>query len=249
MPKVVSTPFLTAPSGSVRVLAWTLPDGNPLPEEWSGWDPTVDIRVSVAIELDVEDVLRGCQLEIDPSYLTLSTFWRSGGTSLRGRGQVHRLTDNAPDRIVLDLAAPGSDLMGDVELRVQLVLGLVPEVRTPLSPWRAGSILWSDTRKILLGGRGGRFPIEWTAFSDSGQFHAGSGWQLDWDPDDLDVPALAGIRLYLNSESENLALAVESEGSDPLLPFMHFDVARTLITGVLENPELGTGERDPESVG
>ena len=168
---------------------------------------------------------------------------------MRGKGEAHRLNSGSPSRIVLDLTIPGSELMGDVECSVQLVLAVTPESRTPLSPWRTGSILWSDSRKILLGGRGGRFPVEWTAFSDSGQFHRDSGWQLDWNPDDLDVPTLAGIRLYMNSESVALASAVESGGSDQLLGFMHFDVARSLVTGVLENSEIENPPFEPDSVG
>jgi len=139
--------------------------------------------------------------------------------------------------------------MGDVECSVQLVLASSPDSRAPLSAWRAGSILWSENKKILLGGRGGRFPVEWTAFSESGQFHRESGWQLDWNPDDLDVPTLAGIRLYMNSESDALNTAVESAGTNQMLGFMHFDVARNLVTGVLENPEIETRTFEPESVG
>ena len=249
MPRIVSAPFLTAPQGSAGVVAWTLPDSDPLPGEWPGWDPTVNIEVSVAVELDADRIVNECQIGSDVSSLMLTTTWRSGGTSMRGKGEAHRLNSGSPSRIVLDLTIPGSELMGDVECSVQLVLAVTPESRTPLSPWRTGSILWSDSRKILLGGRGGRFPVEWTAFRDSGQFHRDSGWQLDWNPDDLDVPTLAGIRLYMNSESVALASAVESGGSDQLLGFMHFDVARSLVTGVLENSEIENPPFEPDSVG
>jgi len=249
MPRIISPPFLTAPKGSVGIIAWTLPDGDPLPAEWPGWDPTVDIHVTVTLEIDADRVIRDCQIQHDVSALMLTTTWRSGGTSMRGKGDARRLNAGSGEKIVLDLLIPGAELMGDVECSVQLVLAESPKSRTAVSPWRVGSVLWSHSRKILLGGMGGRFPIEWTEFSNSGQFHRDSGWQLDWNPDDLDVPALAGLRLYMNSESSPLVSAVESGANDHLLGFMHFNVARTLLMGVLENPEIEHGKFEDDSVG
>ena len=135
---------------------------------------------------------------------------------------------------------------------MSLVLPAMASTRTPLSAWRPGSVLWSDTRTIQLGGRGGRFPVEWTDFSEGREFHSESGWQLDWDPNNLETPALAGLRLYLNSASKRMVSAVEggtvSSDSD-LMRYMHYDVARVLVTGALGNSDFGTEVYPDESVG
>jgi len=253
MPGYVALPYLTASADHIRSVTWTDGNGDPLPAELKGWDPTTDIEVSVQIELDSAAVLDDCRLSANLDELSLVGVWRSAGTSIRGQGEKLSISRSysAEDHRI-DFQIPGREVMESVHVTVALTVPEMVPKREPMGAWRPGSVLWSDTRQIQVGGRGGRFPTEWTDFTASGQFHPEAGWQLDWNPEDLDAPTMAALRLYLNQKSSRMVETVSEAATDTsseLAEFLHFDIARTLLTGALSNSEFGTREFETETLG
>ena len=253
MPPIVVSPYLKAPPGAVRTIAWTDAQGTPVPEELRGWDPTVDYSVNATVEMNPLEVLQHCRLPIS-TRLRLCVSWVSSGTSVRKGGEPVEIGARA-DALTLTagVVAEGGLVSGTLDLTATVSLSESAPVASPVSAWRAGSILWEDRQQVLLSGSDGRFPIEWTGFSESREFQTGGAWKLDWSPEDLDVPAMAGIRLYLNSENRRVLDAVSaqppSDSDGVILEVLHHDVARQLVTGILNVDEFGSREFEPSSIG
>ena len=76
-----------------------------------------------------------------------------------------------------------------------------------------------------------------------------AAWALDWNPDDLEVPVLGGLRLLVNSGHDTLPDLLRSGMRDPrthaVRSFVMFDVARALVTGALRERPL---RREPRGV-
>jgi hypothetical protein len=66
-----------------------------------------------------------------------------------------------------------------------------------------------------------------------------AAWYIDWDPQDLDVPVLGGLRLLLNSTHPRIIGAVRTGSDDPaaaiVRSLIECDVARHLIRAALDN--------------
>jgi hypothetical protein len=80
------------------------------------------------------------------------------------------------------------------------------------------------------------------SFQSSGpDFPSGAAWRLEWDPDDLEVPVLGGVRLHLNTDHplmEKVVATPDDPASRLVVAAMQFDVARTLLRGALERDDL-----------
>ena len=112
----------------------------------------------------------------------------------------------------------------------------------PLAPGLPGSQLWSDEFRCALEGLAARFPISPVAFSSLPTLDPDAAWTLDWEPTQLDDPVLGAVRLLVNTEHPRVRESVVSgsrePGADVVRALIHFDVARTLVTSALENPEF-----------
>ena len=91
----------------------------------------------------------------------------------------------------------------------------VMERREPWSPTCPGSVLWEGEPRFVvdLEGTGTRFPTELRTFGDGNGFPPRAAWYLDWDRDDLSLPVLGSVRLYLN-EAHPMMAGLASGTSD-----------------------------------
>jgi hypothetical protein len=137
----------------------------------------------------------------------------------------------------LTLALSGELLADRVRVEVQLVLADSGQSNFLLSPQRAGSILWRETKTIILEGLASRFPVELVNFAECSWLPKNASWFLDWDDANLELVALQTLRLLVNAKNAKTRRAVtESSINDEVIrEIIEFDVGRTLIIGALEN--------------
>jgi hypothetical protein len=108
---------------------------------------------------------------------------------------------------------------------------------------------------VALEGAASRFPVTALDFAAVPRLPDDGAWALEWNVEDLDAPALAGLRLVVNAGDERLVAALRSGSSDPrsavIRSFVMFDVAKTLVHGALRSePFLANPESFEEgSVG
>lgn len=231
-------PFLRAPEDSVRPTPWRAVAhgedrllGEVLPE----WDAGTDLHLIRSVEVDTSAVLTACNLPSD-SVLRLGVAWHATGTTLRGRGTVQTLPMTEETRVPLSLDVRGVELGGTLRLRCVLALGgrVAP---APLRARRAGSVLWEDVHEVVLEGGGARFPMEALSFKDSSwRLPDHAAWALEWDRDDLELPLLGALRLYLNTDHPTMAEALnapDAASSRLLMAALQHDVGRQLVLGAL----------------
>ncbi|WP_319450319.1 MULTISPECIES: hypothetical protein [unclassified Mycobacterium] len=189
-----------------------------------------------------------CGLPQDAAFAFAAT-WSSNRTRIAGDGPVVELgTLSGLARTALTLRVPGAMAGGRLTLRTRLVLRHRGSTPTPISPRRAGAILWNEETQIALEGGAARFPITAADFKVIPHYPDNAAWVLDWDSDELDAPVLGGMRLLVNTSHESMPAMLRSGTSDPraglLKSFVTFDVARSLIFGALRNDRFVD---DPEA--
>jgi hypothetical protein len=247
-------PYIKATESAVDASEWRIIDGDEdllVGDSLPQWDPGTNLRFIRDVDVDVERIRAECGLPADCN-VRVAVSWHCEGTTLRGRGSVIDLTGSAP-AVTLEMAVEGQDLSGKLVLRTAVVLAtrLKP---APLRARRLGSVLWEDEQIVALEGEGSRFPTEVVSFEDSGwQLPARAAWALDWNREDLDVPVLGGIRLYLNSDHAQVLSMLQSPRDPASLVFiaaMHQDVGRQLIRGAVLTEEFRDREQYPrDSIG
>jgi hypothetical protein len=249
-------PFLKPPGDSVKPTPWRMVVqgqdpflANVLPE----WEPGTDLHLVRTAVVDPALVRRASGLPED-AVLRMGVAWHCTGTTLRGRGTVVTLPTSGEVRIPLELRIQGRDLAGSLRVRSMLVLGgrLPP---APLRARRPGTLLWEDIHDVVLEGGGARFPMEVISFSQSSwRLPNHAAWALEWDREDLELPLLGALRLYLNADHPAVSAAL-AKPTDPasttLIAALHHDVARQLVVGALLSDEFveRTEKWPAESVG
>jgi hypothetical protein len=244
MPRLLAWPYLRPRSDRIKAGGWRQLDetGGLLPEVLADWDPNTNIEVYQQATVDVPGIREDCGLN-DGSQLVLAVTWHSPGTMLRGVGTSRALPWSSQQQTqTLNASIPGQLLGGS--LRLVTVLTVVqPENgrKAILSPSRSGSLLWESESKILLEGRGSRFPVEVVNFEEVNWVPSGAGWVLDWlaAPDQS---LLGHVRLLINSRHKKVAGAVAARNptseQQAILSTIYYDVGRTLIRGMLSNDEF-----------
>lgn len=243
-----AAPYLLPPDDVVSDHPWTTQDGKPVPERLEHWDPFTDAEFFRTMELDADAVREACQLGPDAAF-ALTVSWHSSHTRLAGEGAVIELGTLAGlVRASLSLHVPGAAAGGRLDIRTRLVLRHAGADPSPISPRREGAILWSHETRIALEGASSRFPITAVDFTALVRFPDTGSWAVEWNPEDLEVPVLGGLRLVVNSSDEVLLGALRSGSNDSrsgvVKSFIMFDVARSLVYGVLGNERFVA---DPES--
>lgn len=244
-------PFLKANPDSVEASPWRIIQGeedrfvgDALPQ----WDPGTDLKLLREVDVDATRIRSECGLPEDCA-LRVSTSWHCEGTTLRGRGGLATIRD-AGREVTLEMELEGRNLSGKLVLRTAVVLArrLDP---APLRARRPGSVLWEDEQEVLLEGEGSRFPTEVVSFKQSdNSYPSNAAWVLDWDREDLELPVLGGLRLYLNSDHPQVARMLENPRDPSSLVFLsavHHDVGRQLIRGAVLVDEFVEREGYPKN--
>lgn len=234
-----AAPYLLPPDSAVVAQAWTNTDGIEIGERLDHWDPHTDLNLVRIVDVDVDLIRSTCFLKDDAAFALTAT-WTSTTTRIAGYGPVIELgASGGLLRAVLAVAVPGARVGGRLDLHTRLVLRHPGRETSPISPKRSGATLWTEESRVALEGVASRFPITLADFSTTPRYPNAAAWVLEWDPDDLDVPILGGMRLLVNRNHEVLLQTLKTGSSDArtatVRSFVLFDAGRALITGALNN--------------
>lgn len=235
-------PYLRPGPDSIEYEGWTINGSEPLPERLEHWDQFSDINLELAMEVDPQKIATETGLGPDARFTAVAT-WYSTRTRIGGCSEsLDFEASEEPFRLEMEVHVPGSDAGGRLRLSGAIALRWAGTASSAISPLREGAALWSRSEDVFLEGTASRFPISVLAFSKSGRFPDSAGWALDWDPDDLEVPVLGGLRLLLNSEDDVLVASLRTGASDAMSKavrkFVFMDVVRTLVHGALRNEQF-----------
>ena len=119
---------------------------------------------------------------------------------------------------------------------------------SPISPRRAGAILWTDEDSVMLEGRRGSVSGERGGLRDDPATPGCAAWVLEWDPDDLESPVLAALRLLVNTNDTQLlrrfgpaaptSAAAAVRASSPTTSHARLCTGRCSTTDSSEDPEI-----------
>lgn len=242
-------PYRTGGRGRVKASAWRMARGAgeaaDAGESVDDWDPTVNLRLWRTVGLDAAGLAEDCGLPLGTPLRVIAT-WRASGTAVRGAGTTWDGPADARHQVDLTVDLLGAELGRELQLTVAVVLGetLYPK---PITAWRQGSVLWEDTVTLRLEGGASRFPVEELSFAAAGHdFPDGAAWRLVWEPDDLELPVLGSVRLFLNRDHPTTRAVLDNpDRADARLvtSFMMFDVTRALVRGAVCSEAFQTRDR------
>jgi hypothetical protein len=231
MAKITTWPYRRAEKHRLSGGGWQLrlPSGDvPLAEDLPSWDATADLRMVRKVYLDTSGVWTDCGLPVGTP-LCVTACWEASGTKLRGTGtRTVVSTPNERTEVRLGVALKGAEIGGKIRVSVAVTLGATIEQR-PIRAFRAGTLLCEDVIDVQIEGGGSRFPMEEISFQAAGpQFPKGAAWRLDWQqPDDLELPVLGSIRLFLNKDHPAMKGLVEDHLASGRLVMPFEDLAYT----------------------
>lgn len=219
----VAFPFLTLSEIAVQPSCWMIAKGSGDLEEASDfladWDYATPLRVRRSISINREIAASELQLADD---LALGASLRIGtGPGRLPRAVIHQSLAEIPcsgSEVELDVTLPGEVLSSVLHLRLDVVLVGSGGEGGELSPRRRGDRLWQDERRIRLEGEEPRFPIEVANFRSllGDTAAAESPWYVHWSPRDWSRDFHGSMRLYLNSNHEDLISRIELEDPETL---------------------------------
>lgn len=240
-------PFLSLPDETVTLGRWMIGKAgeqlHPIRATLDEWDYAADIEILGNISIDIRAA--AMMLGIPEDELKLVVVLKIG----TGRGRFPRIVeresthfvDNGTDRAVeLRAIIPGNTLSGRLHLRTDVLLASPAQNPSILSPTRTGARLWSDECSVELEDGGeNRFPIEVISFTDTfpDHRHASAPWYLSWRPGGLTADFGGSIRLYVNSDHEELARRVV-EGDPLTLQSILGDVMLQMVGATLDAEDL-----------
>ncbi|SFQ33829.1 hypothetical protein [Pseudomonas borbori] len=238
----IALPFLVLPNEVVNFGGWMIgtPDEPlyPASDILENWDYEQDIQINV--HLDIDFAAAATQLGIDPADLKLAAVLVAG----TGVGNLPRRTDRLETEVIdasntavtLEAVIPGRTLSGQLQLSLRIVLESPIGSGSLLSPKQRGARLWQSQKYILIeDGGDSRFPIELTSFSESfkGRLEQYAPWLVEWNPTTLGADFSGNVRLYINSDIENITERFVK--GDPLtLQAMVADVMTQIIEAAIE---------------
>lgn len=236
----IAFPFLTLPDEAVSFNGWMIgPPGEPLSpasDIMDNWDYEQDIQINARINVDVSAA--AAHLGINASELRLAVTLVAG----TGAGSLPRRLDRLATEILnettptatLEGVIFGRNLSGQLQLSLRILLDYPLDSGNPLSPKQRGARLWQCQKNILIeDGGDSRFPIELASFSDTFPSERYSPWLVDWDPGAFGADFGGNVRLYINSDLQNVSERFVA-GDSLTLQAMLADVMTQMISAALE---------------
>jgi hypothetical protein len=161
-------PFLRPPADVVTIGPWSRlasDGGAPLPDTLLDWD--YDTTLSLFRPMTVDGV-RARRLSglADESKLDLSVQWFATSSALRGRAWRSALPAVDGFEAAVTFELPGGDLGGTLELVTSITLRASAPGSSAAAASRPGSVLWSDSYRVILQGDNTLFPISPADFHD-----------------------------------------------------------------------------------
>jgi hypothetical protein len=201
------------------------------------WHYLSDVSVEWSLGVDLPGVKQDCQLPNDAQVGVVMS-WRSDRTNLRGSIPVMPVLNGEN---LLQTEIPGSSLGGTLTVEVALVLRQQGTVTSPLAPARSGSLLWTESKQLVLEGSGGRFPTISTDFAAEGIIGDSMGlWYLEIADSDLQANCTSAVRLCINSANPSMqeVLIAGAARNSQFVKFMMYDVYRQLMVVAIRNDEF-----------
>lgn len=232
-------PFRTAAEESVDFRPPTLQfDGSLIAagEPVAGWDYLSEVTVIGAVMVDHVALLSSTSLErVEDVSVVLQVDCPTTGYR---EVSLAALTPGSDGQYSLSARIPPDSVADELEVRYGLVLTRTLEDSGNMAPTLKGSRVFSPVRsyRFYLEGSGAGFPTEAFDFEKAGM-PAGAPWHLSFQPESLDEPFMAAVRLYINAghpAAEHLLAAK---------PGVHQGV---LFHGILEQLLLGVADSDEE---
>lgn len=239
----VAPTYLLPDDDAVTLGPWLDHAGSEVAERIAHWDPVTDLELTRAATVDLDAIRSQCGLGPDSAFALLAIWRTPTRTRLGGAGAPVELglldgTVRAP----ITVRVQGREAGGRLDLTTRLVVRTAGSAATPISPRRAGAILWTETDRVMLEGSAARFPTAAVDFSDVQRVPDAAAWYLDWNIDDLAHPVMGGVRLLLNRGNPRIVSAVRSATDDPsaqlIRSIIRSDVARQLVRAALGNDEF-----------
>jgi hypothetical protein len=238
----VIAPHRMAPADAVRLGGWLrmFPDRiqEAVGDHIDNWDAATPLKLSRSVEVDIPMVRRKCEL-LPGDRIAAVAQWHSLRTALRGTGKSVVLSA-AESEVEVEIDVPEGLSGGTLNLRTFLILDAASESgRPPFAAGKAGAILWQDRFSVALEGTGPRFPTEVRKFDSP---LSAAGWMLDWRPSSPEVQFMGSVRLLLNEHQKAVVGAATAANRDLgqklIVSAINVDVARSLLGGMLRNPDF-----------
>jgi hypothetical protein len=232
-------PYLLPPDDAVHAEEWRDLDGRQVGDRLEHWDPFTNLELVQVVSIDLDVVREACALGPDSAFAVTASGY-SGHTRLGVEAPAVDLgLLDGRVRAPLTIFIEGATAGGRLDLLTRLVLRTPGTAPSPISPRRAGAVLWSQEARLALEGGAARFPVSVADFALIPRLPDTAAWALDWDPADLEIPVLGGLRLLVNSNTPRLIAAVRSGSTDAesavIRAFVTFDVGKSLVHSALGN--------------
>ncbi|AWS47060.1 hypothetical protein DKM19_42965 [Streptosporangium sp. 'caverna'] len=229
-------PFLLPDADVVNARPWQLHQDTgtvPLPAFLADWDYSTDLRLTRDIQVDTVRALREAALP-SRAPLLLVVEWTAAAAQTSDRASRTSVPDSAKVTVTADIR--GACLGGALILTTRLVLGEDTPATDPFLAQHAGDVLYEDTARIELQGTAGRLPTYVVNFAEAG-FDPDARWHVEL-PTSLSEPAMAAVRLYLNSaDIEVVNAAKKAAAPTPvqqrILAWMESDLTSRLVEAAL----------------
>ncbi|MDW8207378.1 MAG: hypothetical protein RMJ43_06040 [Chloroherpetonaceae bacterium] len=237
-------PYRVASAGAVQAKSWVRVLPNGVQQQIDGYiadfDAGTELKLVRSLSVNIDALRRKCEIPAADRISAVAQ-WFSVLTELRGKGRQVALTAAKNEVEVTVEISPGL-AGGTLVLRTLVILDTPSEgARQPFAAARAGSVLWQDRTELVLEGKGPRFPVEARKFDS--QYLSEAGWMLDWRPSSPEIMFMGSVRLLLNERHkavlEAATAASPDESQKMIVSAITADVGRSLITGMLRNPEFG----------
>lgn len=244
MSVAVALPFQTIPDTLVQFSGWEVGDVGsslkPAMEILENWDYARDLEIATHLSVGWSDVTK--YLEVLPSQLSLRVVLLAGTGTGRLPRRLERLQQVTLNERVTEArlsgVVRGARLSGQLRLLLTVALDRSPLTPGKLSPRTVGSRLWQNSHDILIeDGGASRFPIEAASFSKifKNTPIASAPWYLHWEPAALQRDFSEQVRLYVNSDREEV-LARFKAGDALTLQAILGDVVSQMVSTTLDRP-------------
>ncbi|MDU9041948.1 hypothetical protein NHG97_25020 [Pseudomonas corrugata] len=238
----IAPPFLTIPDELVNFTGWMIGSPNeplsPASDILENWDYERDIQIQTNVSVNFIDAATCLGINATDLKLAVVLVAGTGSSSLPRRTDYLKtaiLTLNNSE-VALDTTIPGHTLSGQLHLSLRILLDATSDSGSPLSPKQRGARLWQHHKYILIeDGGDSRFPIELASFSESFKARPEqyAPWLVDWNPTTLDADFSGNVRLYVNSDIEQVC-ARFIDGDAITLQAMVADVMTQIIEAALD---------------
>lgn len=208
----IAFPFLVLDQGAIRPEPWMLLENGverEVSNEWlSDWDAARDLTLRRLVSIELDRAAEQLSMRVNDNDLQLAV--RVGTGSGNKPRQIMTTTKRPLRRseptFVVEEQIKGRELSQRLMLETLVILARPADDAAPLSPALLGSKLWSDRLDLRLEGEEPRFPMEAVSFTHcfAGRPEAYAPWLLHWTPGNLHRDFGGSVRLYLNSDREDI---------------------------------------------